>query len=73
MYVFYWIEDLQEINWAQQDKLIIDFIPRVIPNVQQLLISTKQRLGIIPGPSTMDSIKLISDTQDALRRKVPVL
>ncbi|KXN90514.1 hypothetical protein AN958_04186 [Leucoagaricus sp. SymC.cos] len=55
------------------DKLIIDFIPRVVPNVQQLLVTTKQRLGILPGPSTMDSVRNISDIQDVLRRKVSAL
>jgi len=55
------------------DKLIIDFIPRVVPNVQQLLTTTKQRLGILPGPSTLDSVRNISDIQDVLRRKVSAL
>ncbi|KAF9452878.1 hypothetical protein P691DRAFT_803161 [Macrolepiota fuliginosa MF-IS2] len=55
------------------DKLIIDFIPRVVPNVQQLLITTKQRLGILPGPSTIDAVRNISDIQDVLRRKVSAL
>lgn len=56
-----------------QDKLIMDFIPRVIPNVQQLLVTTKQRLGILPGPSTIDTVRNISDIQDVLRRKVSAL
>ncbi|KAK1224473.1 hypothetical protein PQX77_012647 [Marasmius sp. AFHP31] len=55
-----------------EDKLILDFIPRVIPNVQMLLNTTKQRLTIpIPGlPSTLDMARTVSDIQETLRRKV---
>ncbi|THV07877.1 hypothetical protein K435DRAFT_772233 [Dendrothele bispora CBS 962.96] len=55
-----------------EDKLITDFIPRVIPNVQVLLNTTKQRLAIpIPGgPPTLDIARTISDVQETLRRKV---
>ncbi|KAL0580223.1 hypothetical protein V5O48_001816 [Marasmius crinis-equi] len=55
-----------------EDKLILDFIPRVIPNVQMLLNTTKQRLTIpIPGlPSTLDMARMVSDIQETLRRKV---
>ncbi|KAF5373132.1 hypothetical protein D9758_001691 [Tetrapyrgos nigripes] len=59
-----------------EDKLITDFIPRVIPNVQVLLNTTKQRLAIpIPGaPPTLDIARAISDVQETLRRKVmPVM
>jgi hypothetical protein len=54
-----------------EDKLIADFIPRVIPTVQQSLNTTKQRLAILPGGSaTMETARALSDVQDALRRKV---
>ncbi|ESK88309.1 wd40 repeat-containing nuclear protein [Moniliophthora roreri MCA 2997] len=55
-----------------EDKLITDFIPRVIPNVQVLLNTTKQRLAIpVPGgPPTLDIARSISDVQESLRRKV---
>jgi hypothetical protein len=54
-----------------QDKLIADFIPRVIPNVQVGLTSTKQRLAILPGGTqSMESARMISDIQETIRRKV---
>lgn len=54
-----------------QDKLIADFIPRVIPTVQQSLNTTKQRLAILPGGAgMMDTVRALSDVQEALRRKV---
>ncbi|KAF8163142.1 hypothetical protein B0H34DRAFT_764448 [Crassisporium funariophilum] len=54
-----------------EDKLISDFIPRVIPVVQQSLNTTKQRLAILPGGSaTMETARALSDVQEALRRKV---
>jgi uncharacterized protein YukE len=54
-----------------EDKLISDFIPRVIPNVQHLLVTTKQRLTILPGgPSTLETARTITEIQDTLRRKV---
>ncbi|CAA7267926.1 unnamed protein product [Cyclocybe aegerita] len=53
------------------DKLIADFIPRVIPTVQSSLNTTKQRLAILPGGSaTMETARALSDVQEALRRKV---
>ena len=55
-----------------QDKLIADFIPRVIPTVQQSLNATKQRLTILPGGSTIEAARQLSDVQESLRRKVPV-
>jgi len=55
----------------EQDKLISDFIPRVIPTVQQSLNTTKQRLAILPGGlGTMETARALSDIQDGLRRKV---
>ncbi|KAF9483827.1 hypothetical protein BDN70DRAFT_241709 [Pholiota conissans] len=54
-----------------EDKLIADFIPRVIPTVQQSLNTTKQRLAILPGGiGTMESARALSDIQDSLRRKI---
>lgn len=59
------------LNYHEQDKLIADFIPRVVPNVQHLLNTTKQRLTILPGgPPTLETARTISDIQDSLRRKV---
>ncbi|TRM62731.1 hypothetical protein BD626DRAFT_498259 [Schizophyllum amplum] len=53
-----------------EDKLISDFIPRVVPNVQQSLNTTKQRLSILPGGGTYEGARAISEVQEALRRKV---
>lgn len=53
------------------DKLIADFIPRVIPTVQQSLNTTKQRLAILPGgPGTIETARQLSDVQEALRAKI---
>ena len=60
------------ISFCAQDKLIADFIPRVIPTVQQSLNATKQRLTILPGGSTIEAARQLSDVQESLRRKVPV-
>lgn len=60
-------------NEIFQDKLISDFIPRVVPNVQLLLNNTKQRLAIVPnGPQTLETARTITDIQEMLRRKVNV-
>ncbi|KAJ3508575.1 hypothetical protein NMY22_g16568 [Coprinellus aureogranulatus] len=57
-----------------EDKLITDFIPRVIPNVQHLLNTTKQRLTILPGsPPMIETSRTLSDIQENLRRKVIAL
>ncbi|KAJ7582598.1 hypothetical protein C8J56DRAFT_955205 [Mycena floridula] len=54
-----------------EDKLISDFIPRVVPNVQLSLNNTKQRLAILPGgPQTLETARTITDIQETLRRKV---
>ncbi|KAL0947371.1 hypothetical protein HGRIS_013487 [Hohenbuehelia grisea] len=54
-----------------EDKLITDFIPRVVPNVQHSLNTTKQRLTILPGgPATLETARTLSDIQETLRRKV---
>ncbi|KAK2467049.1 hypothetical protein APHAL10511_001307 [Amanita phalloides] len=56
-----------------EDKLISDFIPRVIPNVQQLLNTTKQRITILPGgATTVETARIITDIQETLRRKIVV-
>ncbi|KAJ3932683.1 MAG: hypothetical protein NXY57DRAFT_92220 [Lentinula lateritia] len=67
----WWLQRLVSIL-RPEDKLITDFIPRLIPNVQVSLNTTKQRLTIpIPGvPPTVDVARTISDIQDNLRRKV---
>ncbi|KDQ60636.1 hypothetical protein JAAARDRAFT_31601 [Jaapia argillacea MUCL 33604] len=53
------------------DPLISPYIARVLPNVQQMLNTTKQRLAILPGgsPQLMDTARTISDVQDVLGRK----
>ncbi|KAJ3840135.1 hypothetical protein F5878DRAFT_614147 [Lentinula raphanica] len=67
----WWLQRLVSIL-RPEDKLITDFIPRLIPNVQVSLNTTKQRLTIpIPGvPPTVDVARSISDIQETLRRKV---
>ncbi|KAJ3815773.1 hypothetical protein EV368DRAFT_44285 [Lentinula lateritia] len=67
----WWLQRLVSIL-RPEDKLITDFIPRLIPNVQVSLNTTKQRLTIpIPGvPPTVDVARTISDIQENLRRKV---
>jgi len=70
----WWLQRLVAIL-RPEDKLITDFIPRVVPNVQVSLNTTKQRLTIpIPGaPPTVDVARTISDIQENLRRKVVTL
>ncbi|KAE9394980.1 hypothetical protein BT96DRAFT_966810 [Gymnopus androsaceus JB14] len=70
----WWLQRLVAIL-RPEDKLITDFIPRVVPNVQVSLNTTKQRLTIpIPGaPPTVDIARTISDIQETLRRKVVAL
>lgn len=65
------VQNRVKLTTLVQDKLITDFIPRVIPNVQHLLNTTKQRLTILPGgPSTLETARTLSDIQETLRRKV---
>jgi hypothetical protein len=41
-----------------------------VPNVQQMLNTTKQRLAILPGgPQLHDTARTITDIQDTLSRK----
>ncbi|EJD05746.1 uncharacterized protein FOMMEDRAFT_153084 [Fomitiporia mediterranea MF3/22] len=55
------------------DPLISPYVGRVLPNVSQMLNTTKQRLGLLPGgPQLVDTTRLISDIQEILNRK-PVL
>jgi len=55
------------------DKLIADFIPRVVPTVQQSLNTTKQRLTILPGGSgTIEAVRQLTEVQEVLRRKISV-
>jgi hypothetical protein len=69
--VLWWLQRVADLL-RPEDKLISDFIPRVIPTVQQSLNTTKQRLAILPGSGTNEADRQLSDVQDALRRKVPV-
>ncbi|KAF8969897.1 hypothetical protein BDZ97DRAFT_1915012 [Flammula alnicola] len=66
----WWLQRVSSLL-RPDDKLIADFIPRVIPTVQQSLNTTKQRLAILPGGlGTMETARALSDIQEALRRKV---
>jgi hypothetical protein len=50
--------------------LISPYVPRVVPNVQQMLNTTKQRLAILPGgPQMHESLRMITDIHDTLSRK----
>ncbi|KAJ3475949.1 hypothetical protein NLI96_g11487 [Meripilus lineatus] len=51
------------------DPLISPYVSRVLPNVQSMLNTTKQRLAILPGGPLMDTARTISDIQDLLSRK----
>ncbi|KAI6126276.1 hypothetical protein EV401DRAFT_2207222 [Pisolithus croceorrhizus] len=52
------------------EPLISPYVARVVPNVEAMLNTTKQRLSILPGsPQLMDSVRTISDIQDTLTRK----
>lgn len=52
------------------DPLIAPYTSRVLPSVQQMLNSTKQRIAILPGGSQMlETARSISDVQDVLSHK----
>ena len=51
-----------------QHPLISPYVSRVLPNVQQMLNTTKQRLAILPGPP-IEATRAISDIQEILNRK----
>jgi WD40 repeat protein len=68
----------QSLWWLQRtasalntnDPLISPYIARVVPNVQQMLNTTKSRCAILPGgPPLVDAVRSISDIQDTLSRK----
>lgn len=50
------------------DPLISPYVARVMPNVQQMLNTTKQRLSILPGPP-IEATRTINDIQEILNRK----
>ncbi|PCH38277.1 hypothetical protein WOLCODRAFT_115184 [Wolfiporia cocos MD-104 SS10] len=50
------------------DPLISQYVSRVLPNVHQMLNTTKQRLSIIPGPP-IDATRSLSEIQDIISRK----
>ncbi|KAI0747987.1 hypothetical protein C8Q80DRAFT_1102878 [Daedaleopsis nitida] len=50
------------------DPLISPYVARVMPSVQQMLNTTKQRLSILPVPP-MEATRTISEIQDILTRK----
>ena len=52
------------------DPLISPYVARVVPTVQQVLNSTKQRLMILPGgPQAVDAVRTITDVQETLSGK----
>ena len=52
------------------DPLISPYVTRVVPSVQQVLNSTKQRLMILPGgPQAIDAARTIADVQETLSGK----
>lgn len=52
------------------DPLISPYVGRVVPSVQQVLNSTKQRLMILPGGSqAIDAARTITDVQETLSGK----
>lgn len=52
------------------DPLISPYVARVVPSVQQVLNSTKQRLMILPGgPQAVDAARTIADVQETLGGK----
>ena len=62
--------NLTILDEIPKDPLISPYIARVVPTVQQMLNTTKQRLSIIPGgPQLLDAARTISEVQDTLNRK----
>jgi hypothetical protein len=52
------------------DPLISPYVARVVPSVQQVLNSTKQRLMLLPGgPQVIDAARTIADVQETLSGK----
>lgn len=52
------------------DPLIAPYTARVLPSVQQMLNTTKQRIAILPGaPQVMETARAISEVQDVLSHK----
>ena len=50
------------------DPLIAPYTARVLPSVQQMLNTTKQRIAILPG-MPMETARAISEVQDVLSHK----
>lgn len=52
------------------DPLISPYVTRVVPSVQQVLNTTKQRLMLLPGgPQAIDAARTITDVQEILSGK----
>jgi len=52
------------------DPLIAPYIARVLPSVQAMLNTTKQRIAILPGGSqVLETARAISEVQDVLSHK----
>jgi len=65
----WWLQRASSVLNAS-DPLISPYVARVVPNVQQMLNTTKQRLAILPGGAPlMEAARTISDVQDVLNRK----
>lgn len=63
----WWLQRAASVLNAS-DPLIAQYTARVLPNVQQMLNTTKQRLNILPSPP-IEATRAISDIQDILNRK----
>jgi hypothetical protein len=53
-----------------QDPVISPYLDRVLPSVQQMLNTTKQRFALLPGGQPLiDTTRTISEIQDTLTRR----
>jgi hypothetical protein len=67
--MLWWLQRVANLV-RPEDKLISDFIPRVIPTIHQSLNTTKQRLVLPGGSGTMEDARQLNEVQEVLRRKV---
>jgi hypothetical protein len=52
------------------DPLIAPYVARVLPSVQSMLNTTKQRIAILPGaPQVLETARAISEVQEVLSHK----
>ena len=65
----WWLQRAASV-FNPSDPLISPYVARVVPSVQQVLNSTKQRLMILPGgPQAVDAVRTITDVQETLSGK----